>query len=225
MRRNPLVLVAVGLLACTLVGLLCGPHIAQFLTGMARGLRAAGPLGGIFFTCSVLVLSLIGIVPGALLGIAGGAVFGFELGTIYSSIGILAGAYIAFRISRSVLRRYVAAWLHRKGRLTRMNTAVAADGWRMVALLRVSPVMPFSIVSYGFGLSSIACRDYMLGTLASMLPLLGYVALGALGGWGVDLQHPGQMHLVHLFLSIFSACATVALILYATRLMRRMLAV
>lgn len=223
MRRSFLILAGLALLAYAGVSQLAGPRVALLLSGVAQGLRAASPVDGLIFAASALVLSLVGIVPGALIGIAGGAIFGLMLGFFYSGASILTGAYIAFLVSRSALRPYVAARLHRHSWLARLDNALTADSWRMVALLRISPVMPFSIASYALGLLGVRGRDYMLGTLASMLPLLGYVELGALGGWGASPQG-GRTHLIHLFLAAFGACATLLLVWYATRLMRRLLA-
>lgn len=51
--------------------------------------------------------------------------------------------------------------------------------------LRVSPVMPFAITSYALGLTEISERDYLLGTLASLPALAGYVSFGALARYGL----------------------------------------
>jgi uncharacterized membrane protein YdjX (TVP38/TMEM64 family) len=107
--------------------------------------------------------------------------------------------------------------------LARLDGAIAADGWRLVALLRVSPVMPFSLTSYALGFSGITLRDYMLGTLASLPALLGYVAIGALGGWGAGLSH-GPQHGIHLALLALGTVATLGLVLHLSRLLRRALA-
>ncbi|MDE1906016.1 MAG: TVP38/TMEM64 family protein [Rhodospirillales bacterium] len=187
---------------------------------MAHRLPTASFTNGVIFTAAVLVLSLIGIVPGALLGVAGGAIFGTIMGTIYSGAGILLGAFCAFLICRSALRPRITAWLRHHGWLERMDKALIADGWRMVALLRVSPIMPFSITSYALSLSGISKRDYMLGTLAAIPPLLGYVALGALGGLSFESRkEPAQF--IHFALTAFGVAATFILVWHMIRLLRR----
>ena len=65
-----------------------------------------------------------------------------------------------------------------------MEQALARDGWKLVCLIRISPVMPFAVTSYALGLSSVRFRAYVLGTLASLPPLLAYVLAGRLAGLG-----------------------------------------
>ena len=94
---------------------------------------------------------------------------------------------------------------------------IVRDGWRLVALLRVSPVMPFSITSYALGLSGIGLRGYALGTLASLPPLLGYVVIGALGNAGLHAQ--GGVHAgLRFWLLAAGGVATLGLTVYLTRL-------
>lgn len=218
-RRFP-ILIGLAILAYAGACLIARPYIGSFLEDMGHKLPAASFTNGLAFTAAVLVLSLIGIVPGALLGMAGGAIFGIAMGSIYSTAGILLGAFSAFLICRSAFRPHITAWLRHCGWLARMDKALTADGWRMVALLRVSPIMPFSITSYALSLSGISARDYMLGTLAALPPLLGYVFLGTLGGVSFESQK-GPAQFIHLALSAFGVAATFILVWHLTRLLRR----
>ncbi len=220
MRRRLSILAGLAILLCTGASLAARPYIGSLLADMTHRLPAASFTNGLMFTAAVLVLSLIGIVPGALLGVAGGAIFGTVMGTLYSGAGILLGAFSAFLICRSALRPRITAWLRHHGWLERMDKALTTDGWRMVALLRVSPIMPFSITSYALSLSGISQRDYMLGTLAAIPPLLGYVALGALGGMSFEHQK-GPAQSIHFALTGFGVAATFILVWHMVRLLRR----
>jgi uncharacterized membrane protein YdjX (TVP38/TMEM64 family) len=170
------------------------------------------------FALLVVAVTLVGIVPGALLGLAGGAIFGVAMGFIVTGVGILLGAVAAFALSRSVFRRLIVRAL--RGRLAAIDGIVAADGWRLVALLRLSPIMPFSIASYALGLSGVRLGDYVLGTLASLPLLLGYVVIGALGG--LSLTGPGgQGADIRFGLLALGAVATLALTVHLGRLLAR----
>jgi uncharacterized membrane protein YdjX (TVP38/TMEM64 family) len=223
MRRSAVAALAAAAGLSLVASVLAGPRLAAAVVAGAAFLRGAGPEGWLIFTGAVLLAALVGIVPGALLGVAAGVIFGIAIGFGLSAAGILAGAGLAFGLSRSVLRPYIGAALRRHGVLARLDGAIAADGWRLVALLRVSPVMPFSLTSYALGFSGITLRDYMLGTLASLPALLGYVAIGALGGWGAGLSH-GPQHGIHLALLALGTVATLGLVLHLSRLLRRALA-
>jgi uncharacterized membrane protein YdjX (TVP38/TMEM64 family) len=89
-----------------------------------------------------------------------------------------------------------------------------------VALLRISPVMPFSITSYALGFSGISLRDYVLGSLASLPPLLGYVVVGTLAGQGLSAPSRDSGH-IRLMLFALGAVATLALTVHLSRLMGR----
>jgi len=163
-------------------------------------------------------VTLVGFVPGVLLGLAAGAIYGVTAGFLASAVGILAGAVVAFALSRSMLRPWIGLMLGRHQRLSRLDGMIAKDGWRIVALLRISPVMPFSITSYALGFSGISMRDYFLGTLASMPPLLGYVVLGALGGMGMKATTQSGSD-VHMLLLGLGAAATLALTIHLSRML------
>jgi uncharacterized membrane protein YdjX (TVP38/TMEM64 family) len=221
---RPRLFALLAVLAAVSLGLsiAAGPALAAKILAGTTTLRQAGIAGLALFTLLCFLFALAGIVPGALLGLAAGAIFGISAGFTAAAAGILAGAGIAFALSRSYLRPLIATMLGRYGALARLDQAVRSDGWRLVALLRVSPVMPFSLTSYALGLSGIGLRDYLLGTLASLPALLGYVVLGALGGYGARLPG-GADHGIHLALLALGAAATLALTIHLSRLLARAL--
>jgi uncharacterized membrane protein YdjX (TVP38/TMEM64 family) len=199
-----------------------GARVADMLVGGAAWLRGLGPAGAGLFAAVVVIMTLVGIVPGALLGLAGGAIFGIWAGFVITGIGILLGAVAAFELSRSVFRPLIVRAL--RGRLAVMDHLVAADGWRLVALLRLSPIMPFSIASYALGLSGVRLADYVIGTLASLPLLLGYVVIGALGG--LSLSAMGRQGAdIRMGLLAFGAVATLALTVHLGRLLARVVRV
>ena len=133
-----------------------------------------------------VVAATAGIVPASLVGMAAGALFGIADGFAISTTGLLLGALAAFGLSRSTLRALIERAMIGTNRVRNLDAAVARDGWRLVCLLRASPLMPFVVTSYLLGLSAISLRDYMLGTLAALPALLGYVSLGAFARAGLS---------------------------------------
>ncbi len=182
--RLAVVLLAAGLVA---TGVLAGHSPDLLVARMEGGLQAVRDLGGagraLFAAVQVLV-AVSGILPASMLGVAAGVLYGLPAGFLVSGAGTLAGAVLAFALSRSVLRPAVSRFLARRPRLRELDGMVAKGGWRMACLLRVSPAMPFAATSYALGLSSIGLRDYVVGTLAAMPALFGYVLLGTLAGSG-----------------------------------------
>ncbi len=151
--------------------------------------RDAGPLGWVAFALAQTVVAVVGVLPASLIGIASGAIYGVWLGFALSSVGTLLGGGIAFALARSLLRPWVARHIASRagGRVAELDAAIGQDGWRLVCLLRVSPVMPFALTSYALGLTHISARDYVVGTFAALPALLGYVAAGAMAGGGLRL--------------------------------------
>jgi uncharacterized membrane protein YdjX (TVP38/TMEM64 family) len=99
--------------------------------------------------------------------------------------GLLLGALAAFGLSRSAFRGRIERAMSGRSRLRNLDAALGRDGWRLVCLLRASPLTPFVATSYLLGLSAVTLRDYILGTLAALPALLGYVSLGAFARAGV----------------------------------------
>jgi uncharacterized membrane protein YdjX (TVP38/TMEM64 family) len=215
-RLVAVLLVAAAVLSLA-ISLLLGGRIVHVLAAAALWLQGRGLAGILIFALLELVLTLVGVVPGAALGIAAGTVFGVTAGFLVSAAGIMAGALVAFGLSRSALRPWIARLMAGQRRLSVLDQMIVRDGWRLVALLRVSPVMPFSITSYALGLSGIGLRGYALGTLASLPPLLGYVVIGALGGAGLSAPRAGHGGL-HFWLLAAGGVATLGLTMYLTRL-------
>jgi len=160
---------------------------ADWADSVAQTARTSGFKGLISFGLMQTGVALIGIIPASMLGIAAGVVFGVGLGFAVSASGTLLGGWLAFWLARSLLRTWIARMLASRpdGRMVGLDEAVRRDGWRLVCLLRVSPVMPFAITSYTLGLTRVRKADYVLGTLAALPALLGYVALGAVAGNGL----------------------------------------
>ncbi len=190
---------------------------------LLEAIRGAGPVGWAGLAGAQVLVAASGILPASLLGIAAGAIYGVAAGFPLAAAGTLGGALLAFALSRSLLRQMIARMLARRPDLARIDAVLAQDGWRMVCLLRMSPVMPFAATSYALGMSAVGLRAYMVGTLASLPALLGYVVLGTLADAGLSRWGQETWPLRSAMLALGGA-ATVLLIGRVTQLSRRALA-
>ena len=189
---------------------------ALALLSAARGHGAAG-LALVF--ALQLAVAASGILPASVLGVAAGALFGVVGGFAAAALGTLAGAVLAFGLARSLARPWIARLVGQRPGLARFDRALGRDGWRLVCLVRISPVMPFAVTSYALGLSAVGFRAYLLGTLASLPALLVYVLAGRIAGFGaLHLAAGGAAAWAMLAVG---AAATVALGWYMMRLLRR----
>jgi uncharacterized membrane protein YdjX (TVP38/TMEM64 family) len=140
-----------------------------------------GALWPFLFVGAYVLLALL-MVPGAILTMLAGAFFGIVQGTVLVSVGATIVAMIAFVFARRMGQKDVEALLQKHRRARALQAAVRRSGWRAVLLLRLSPVVPFSLSNYLYGLTGVPLGSYVLATWAGTLPgALLYVWLGHLG--------------------------------------------
>ena len=161
------------------------------LLGWAPALQGFMAANWLAFGLGQTLVAASGALPASMIAVMAGATLGFSGGLLLSGAATLLGGWLAFLLSRSALGGWIGRRLARRPGLARIDAAMASEGWRMVALLRISPVMPFAITSYALGLTRISHRDFLAGTLASLPALAGYVALGALGKQGLVMADHG----------------------------------
>lgn len=189
-----LLLVACGLvvlLAAFLASVLGVSALGGMALAAIDALRQAGPLGWAGFVALQAAVAMVGFLPASLLGLAAGAIYGVGAGFALSATGVMLGAVGTFALARSVLREAIVRLIAGREGFRRIDRALAADGWRLVLLMRVSPVMPFSLTSFALGLSGVAPAAYLAGTLASLPALFLYVVLGSLGVRSLAELHRG----------------------------------
>jgi uncharacterized membrane protein YdjX (TVP38/TMEM64 family) len=172
------VLIAAGF-ALTL--LLFGRQTAAFLPTFAVWVQSLGPWGPMAFVAAYGIAAVL-ILPCVLLTLAAGALWGVGRGLVYAVTGASLGAALAFLTARYVLRRFVQAYVDRHPRLAAIDRAVEAEGLRLMFLLRLSPIVPYTLLNYVLGVSRVRFREFM-GGLAGMVPAaLMYVYAGKVIG-------------------------------------------
>lgn len=178
---------AVGKLAGVLVLLMlaAGAISARFFPGLGNRLVEWGPSNMMTLAVVQIVIAASGILPASLIAVAAGAAVGLVPGFILCASSTMIGGLLAFLLARGVLRPWCARWLGGLPAFVHLDRAIASGDWKVACLIRLSPVMPFAATSYGLGLTQMRPGSFLLGMVASLPALLGYVALGALGKAGV----------------------------------------
>src|SRR5260370_10350132 len=120
------------------------------------------------------------VLPGSLITLAAGSLFGVVVGTAGVPLSSVTGACLAFWLGRTLARGLVEKRLAGNRRFRALDQAVAAGGFKIVLLTRLSPLFPFTLLNYAFGLTNVRFRDYVLASWIGMLPgTVMYVYLGS----------------------------------------------
>ncbi len=171
-------------------------------------------LGAVLYCCATVLM-----LPGSGLTIACGALFGIVRGTLVVSLGSTAGATLAFLIARTLGRAGVARWAQKFPRWQALDSAIGIGGWKLVVLLRLSPVIPFNLQNYFLGLTPIGLVPYVVASWIAMLPgTLLYVYIGAVAK-AVLLENRQRTWAEWAFF-ITGFIATVLAVIYVGRLAR-----
>lgn len=183
-----------------------------------------GQLGswGVVIFIVIYVVATVLFIPGSVLTLGAGAVFGVVRGSVYVSIASTLGATAAFLVGRYLARDAIARKIEGNARFAAIDKAVANEGWKIVGLTRLSPVFPFTLLNYAFGLTRVKLGHYVLASWIGMLPgTVMYVYLGSLAkaASGERTRTTGEWVLYGVGL-----LATVVVTIFVTRIAKKALA-
>lgn len=148
-------------------------------TQIQTWLKSSGIWAPIIFI-ELYVVATVLILPSTALNLAGGAIFGPWLGILWTSIGAIIAAIVSFAFTRTVGRELVAKRL--AGRWQAMDVEVSRGGIFYMFAIRLVPIMPYGLVNFAAGLTSVSFKDYVLGTTIGTVPsVLPFVLLGSSG--------------------------------------------
>ncbi|HEY8898830.1 MAG TPA: TVP38/TMEM64 family protein [Chthoniobacterales bacterium] len=157
----------------------------MWLEWTTRGLDWVGQSGWVGWVGFIVIYTITCVLflPGSVLTVGAGAIYGFWGGTLLVSISNLVGAVVNFLTSRYLLQ----GWLQRKFAHNRkfhaLDDAIASEGWRIILLSRISPVVPHSIVSYACGLTKLSLAKFSLASWLGFIPIsAAYSYVGAFLG-------------------------------------------
>lgn len=128
----------------------------------------------------IYTIATILVLPSTALNLTGGAIFGIWLGTLWTSIAAIIAAVVAFAFTRTVGREIIAQKL--AGRWQSMDAEMHQGGLFYMFAIRLLPIIPYGLVNFAAGLTSVRFRDYFLGTVLGTVPgVLPFVMLGSSG--------------------------------------------
>ena len=153
----------------------------EWLEGVLGAVDSLGALGCMLFWIAYILATIL-LIPEWIFTVAAGVLFGMVWGLIVAWSAATTGAVLAFLLTRIALRKRVEKLFEKNRWLKAINRALPREGWKVVALTRLSPLVPFGLQNYLFGVTKVRRRDYVVATALGILPgTLVAVFLGATG--------------------------------------------
>ena len=169
-------LILIGIILCQIQF-----DLIQTIPIIIQWIESLGIIGMSLFVL-VYILACIFLIPGSPLTVGAGAVFGFWTGLILVSVGSTLGAVAAFLISRYLARGFIEKKIDKSHKFSAMDMAIKREGWKIIFLARLSPIIPFFLLNYALGLTKIRLRTYIISSWAGMIPgTVLYTYIGSLG--------------------------------------------
>jgi uncharacterized membrane protein YdjX (TVP38/TMEM64 family) len=222
-KRAALRLLAAGAFLLLLIVAARALPIGDALQALLEELRGLGALGYVLFVLAYVLAALL-FLPGSLLGLGAGAAFGLLGGVVAVSIGSTLGAAVAFATARYVARQTVERWVAGQAKFEAIDRAVEREGFKIVALMRLSPVFPYNLLNYVLGLTRVRFWSFLLASWLGMLPgTIFFVYIGYAAGGLAKAGTPGWSG-AGLAFRIAGLVATLLVTVVITRLARRALA-
>ncbi len=179
-------------------------NILDFLIYLDSGI-------GIFFFVVIYVFIVLLILPASWLSIAAGYLYGTYLGSLIVFISAFIGASISFFISKRFLFKKVLDIINKYPKLSLLENIIQKGGLKLIVLTRLSPLFPFSILNYFYGLNNITYKDFSISLICIIPGTFLYCSVGSLMN---DLSDIANLKLNNnLFTTLISIIST-SLIIY-----------
>ncbi|MCC5790761.1 MAG: TVP38/TMEM64 family protein [Opitutales bacterium] len=195
--------------------------VGEWFTTFNEWVAELGWVGVLVFM-GVYLLATVLLLPGAPLTIGSGFIFGLGWGFVAVSVGATAGAALAFLIGRFLAREKIEEATKDKPKFQSVDRAIGNRGAKLIFLLRLSPLIPFNLSNYFYGLTAVRFWPYTLASFFGMMPgILVYVYIGTLGRAGVEAAAGGAERArspLEYVLLVAGLIATVAVTVWVSRI-------
>ncbi len=188
----------IGRLAA-LIAIVIALFLAMRLLPIQQWLRSfndwVGQMGmaGIFIFIGVYAVATVLMAPGSILTIGAGFAFGLWKGFLAVSAGATLGASLGFLVARFIAREKIEAIARRNETFRKIDNAIGKEGAILIFLLRLSPVIPFNLSNYFYGLTAVRFWPYVLVSWIGMMPgTFLYVYIGAASKAAVSAAAGGE---------------------------------
>jgi uncharacterized membrane protein YdjX (TVP38/TMEM64 family) len=199
-------------------------HPQAILRNALQWIDSLGTVGAIAFI-AIYIIATVAFLPGSILTLGAGVLFDVIWGSVYVFIGATLGATAAFLIGRYLARNWITKKIADHKKFAAIDHAVGREGLKIVLLTRLSPIFPFNLLNYAFGVTAVSLPDYFLGCVGMIPGTIMYVYIGSLAGnlalIGTENQ-PTNPTLTWI-IRIVGFIATVTVTIYITKIAKKAL--
>lgn len=155
--------------------------IAEWVNAFASWMRDLGMAGALLFAAVFAVAAMLSL-PASIFTAAAGLVYGFGNGFAVAYAGAFVASGLGFLMARYVFRERVEALANSHEKFGVIDRALGVQGWKIIGLLRLSPLMPLGLSTYLFGVTSVSFWPYVAASGVGLIPgTMLYAYLGAIG--------------------------------------------
>jgi uncharacterized membrane protein YdjX (TVP38/TMEM64 family) len=197
----------------------------ELLRSALEWVNGLGAMGAIAFI-AIYTAATVAFFPGSILTLGAGVLFGVGWGSLYVFWGATLGATAAFLVGRYLARGWVSRKIAGNTKFHAIDEAVGREGLKIVLLTRLSPIFPFNLLNYAYGVTGVSLKDYVLASIGMIPGTIMYVYIGSLAGSIATLGTGSQPTnpSIQWAIRIIGFVATVAVTVYVTRIARNALA-
>jgi uncharacterized membrane protein YdjX (TVP38/TMEM64 family) len=214
--------IVVALVVITLSVLSAVLPVKDWIRSFIGWVQQLGPAGVVVFIIAYALATVL-FLPGWIFTVSAGLIYGVVKGTLIALTGAVIGASLSFLVARYLLRKNIEEITKRNPRFRAIDEAIGKNGWKIVGLLRLSPLIPFNLSNYFYGITSISFGAYVLVSAIGMIPgTLMYAYLGAIGQAGVSGGTAAHSNWQYVLLAI-GLIATIAVTILVSRIAKNAL--
>jgi len=154
--------------------------VHEWMQSLITWVKASGAWGMVAFSVIYIVAAVM-LIPGSILTLGAGFLYGPFWGTLLVSPVSVMAAFVAFSLARGRLRPWVEKKIQGNARFDVVDKAVGDEGFKIVTLMRLSPVFPYVFLNYALGLTGVKATSFIFASFIGMLPATFlYTYLGSL---------------------------------------------
>lgn len=144
-------------------------------------LTEVGPWAPVFFVLIYIVAALV-LAPAFFLTVAAGTMFGVWRGSAIVFVGASLGASAVYALAAPLGR---SRWMRRitsDSRVAGVRGALVGEGLWVMFLLRLSPLVPYTVLNYALALGGVRYVDFVLALVGMIPAIIMYAYYGKIVG-------------------------------------------